>query len=99
MNRTDESPDSSLEVRYLKWGQSGNTWYPMRIEFYKNDNLLREINVQNIKINPSFSKDLFDIDYLKSINQTAVPVVSKQSESKELDEVQKTIEEFKKIYE
>ena len=99
MSRTDESTDSSLEVRYLNWGQSDNTWYPMRIEFYKNDILLREINVLNIKMNPSFSKDLFDIEYLKSNYQTAAPIVPKQSEYKELDEVQKTIEEFKKIYE
>ena len=98
-SRTGESPDSSLEVRYLKWGQSGKTWYPMRIEFYKNDILLREINVKSIKMNPSFSKDLFDIEYLKSIYQTAAPVVPDQNESEELNEVQKTIEEFKKIYE
>ena len=55
--------------------------------------------MQNIKMNPSFSKDLFDIEHLKSIYQTAAPVVPDQSESKELNEVQKTIEEFKKIYE
>ena len=47
----------------------------------------------------SFSKDLFDIEYLKSIYKTAAPVVPDQSESEELNEVQKTIEEFKKIYE
>lgn len=99
MSETGESPDNSLEVRYLKWGQSGKTWYPMRIVFYKNDILLREINVQNIKMNPSFSKDLFDIEYLKSIYKTASPVVPDHNESKELIEVQKTIEEFKKIYE
>ncbi len=99
MSRTGESSDDSLEVRYLKWGKSGKTWYPMRIKFYKNDILVREINVQNIKVNPSFSKDLFDIEYLKSIYKPAAPAVPDQSESEELDEVQKTIEEFKKIYE
>jgi len=99
MSRTGESTDDSLEVRYLKWGKSGKTWYPMRIKFYKNDILVREINVQNIKVNPSFSKDLFDIEYIKSIYKPAAPAVPDQSESEELDEVQKTIEEFKKIYE
>ncbi|UCD30987.1 MAG: hypothetical protein JSV38_09190, partial [Desulfobacterales bacterium] len=39
----------SLEVRYLEWREVESTWYPMRIEFFRNHVLYREILVQNIR--------------------------------------------------
>ncbi len=44
----------NLEVLYLDWKKLNKTWYPMRIEFFSNGNLVREIHVQDIKVNPSF---------------------------------------------
>ncbi|MBW2598315.1 MAG: hypothetical protein JRC55_06905, partial [Deltaproteobacteria bacterium] len=60
-SKDGKSRENSLEVRYLEWQKVKNTWYPMRIEFFMADILVREIHVQNIKVNPSFSKKLFDI--------------------------------------
>ena len=89
----------NLEVLYLNWKKLNQIWYPMRIEFFSNGSLVREIHVQNIKVNPSFQADLFDIQQLKSLYPQDVPVEPKNGGKEELDEVQKTIEEFKKVYE
>jgi len=70
----------------------------MRIEFFSNGNLVREIHVQDIKVNPSFPDDLFDIEKLASLYPKDAPIEPKNGDKEELDEVQKTIEEFKKIY-
>jgi outer membrane lipoprotein-sorting protein len=92
--------EQRLEVRYLEWQNLEKTWYPMRIEFIADGNLVREIHVENIKVNPSFSKKLFDIEHLKSrhprVESTASPV---QDTKESTNEIQKTIEDFKKIYE
>ena len=96
----------SLEVRYFKWRKISKIWYPMHIEFYQDDNLIRMIEVDEIKVDPGFSAALFDINRLKSTYPKDTPKdtmdsqgLSKQRQPGELSEVQKMIEEFKKIYE
>lgn len=88
----------NLEVLYLNWKKLNHTWYPMHIEFLSNGNLVREIHVQNIKVNPAFKADVFDIQKLKSLYPKEAPAESKNGSKEQVDEVQKTIEEFKKIY-
>ncbi|MBU0698906.1 MAG: hypothetical protein KKE59_05725 [Proteobacteria bacterium] len=97
--KVDKNREDSLEVRYFDWQQSNKTWYPMRIEFYKNDILVREIKVHSVETAPSFPESLFDIDRLKSTYRPDITMLPDQGDKKELDEVKKTIEEFKKIYE
>jgi hypothetical protein len=88
----------SLEIRYLEWWKKGKTWYPRRIEFYQNEILMREIQVDNIIVDPYFSERLFDIGHLESIYLPESPVKDPQK-SEGLSEVQDTIDEFKKKYE
>jgi outer membrane lipoprotein-sorting protein len=92
------NPTQNLEVLYLDWKKLNQIWYPMRIEFFSNGNLVREIHVQDIKVNPPFRADIFDIQQLKSRYPQDAPIEPKNDDKEELDEVQKTIEEFKKIY-
>ncbi len=96
---TTKKSGERLEVRYFEWHKADNTWYPMRIQFYRNDGLIREIIVQNIVINPSFSDTLFDIEHLRSIYPPVSDVPADQVKKEGMAEVQKTIEDFKKIYE
>jgi outer membrane lipoprotein-sorting protein len=98
-SKDGKSRENSLEVRYVQWQKVQNTWYPMRIEFFMAGILVREIHVQNIKANPSFSKKLFDIKHLKSLYPQGPPAEQEQKNKKDLNEVQKTIEDFKKLYE
>ena len=99
IGKSAENSEDALEVRYLDWLPLNKRWYPMRIEFYRDDILVREIKVQNIDTKPIFPKDLFDIDHLKSIYLPDASKRAEQGAEKDLNEVQKTIEEFKKIYE
>jgi len=88
-----------LEIRYYKWRKISKIWYPMHIEFYQDDSLIRMIEVDEIKVDPGISAGLFDINRLKSTYPKDTQVPLKQHQSGELSEVQKMIEEFKKIYE
>jgi outer membrane lipoprotein-sorting protein len=98
-SKAGQSRENSIEVRYVEWQKVHHTWYPMRIEFFMAGILVREIHVQNIKVNPSFSKKLFDIKHLKSLYPQGPPAEQEQENKKDLNEVQKTIEDFKKLYE
>lgn len=92
----------SLEIRYFKWRKIRKIWYPMQIKFYQDDNLIRMIEVDEIKVDPGFSATLFNINHLKSTYPKGTKDsqgLSKQRQPGELSEVQKMIEEFKKIYE
>ena len=93
-----ENDSASLEIRYLEWWKKGKTWYPRRIEFYHDEILIREIQVDNIIVNPYFSEGLFDIGHLESIYRSKSPS-TEQQKSEGITEVQKTIDEFKKKYE
>ena len=88
-----------LEIRYSNWQQIGKLSYPMLIEFIQDDMIVRAIEVDDYQINPSFSKDVFDIARLRSEYRQSFPTSDPAHESEGLSEVQKTIEEFKKIFE
>ena len=95
---SDAAHKDSMELRYNKWRNIDNTWYPMHIECYQNDFLAREIIADDIKINLIFQKNLFDIKELQSIYLQSSRVTPKQPESDGLSEINKTIEKFKKLY-
>jgi len=94
-----ENQNDALEVRYLKWQKWSNTYYPMQITFYQGGNLIREINVQDVRVNPTFDDTYFDISYQKSQYQSNQNEAPLPDETEEQNDVQKTIEDFKKIYE
>jgi hypothetical protein len=88
-----------LEIRYSNWQKIGKISYPMLIEFIQNGQIVRVIEVENYKINPSFSREIFDIARLRSEYRQSFRTPDPAHESEGLSEVQKTIEEFKKIFE
>ena len=98
-----ESPYSNrtgfLEIRYSNWQQIGKISYPMQTEFIQDGVTVRVIEVDDYQINPNFSKDVFDIARLKLEYRERVGTTGREGEREGLSEVQKTIEEFKKIIE
>jgi hypothetical protein len=88
-----------LEIRYSNWQQIGKMSYPMQIEFIQDGLTVRTIEVDDYRINPGFSKEIFDIARLKLEyrQSTTTPAPSRDSEG--LSEVQKTIEDFRRIFE
>jgi len=87
------------EIRYENWKQANKVWYPMHIEFYQNDILMREIHVDKIKKSPSFSEEIFDIEHLKTLYLNFRSMELNQDASQELSDIQKIIKKFKKLYE
>jgi outer membrane lipoprotein-sorting protein len=89
----------ALEVRYDNWRKLSSIWYPERIEFYQGDRLLRRMQVQRTRVNPQFSKRLFDVAYLKSIYPYAAAPPPAQGESGGNNDIQRTIDRFRKLFE
>ena len=88
-----------LEIRYSRWQEISKIWYPMRIEFMQDGKIVRAIEVNNYQIDPHFAKDVFDIARIKLEYRQSAATTSRPAENEGLSEVQKTIEEFKKIFE
>lgn len=88
-----------LEVRYLNWWKSGQSRYPSRIEFYQDGKLVRVNQVKNFREGDVFSADLFDIDQLRANYPQAPAQPLVPGEPEERSEVQKTIDEFKRVLE
>ncbi len=95
---TGKTENDDLEIRYGKWSKKGNLRYPGHIGFYQNDLLLREIDVNQIQVDPRFSEKLFDIKHLRSIHSGETVFGQGKGDALEDSEIKKTIEEFKKIY-
>ncbi len=89
----------SLEVRYRRWHKVDKTYYPKTIEFYQGDSLVRSIEADEIRVNPTFPDSLFDITHLKSVNQPATPVEADRLDPGEVDEIQQSLEDFRRILE
>ena len=99
MGKDTESYLDALEVRYLGWRQVQNNWYPMNIQFYQNDFLFREIMGDAVKLDVSFPEKTFDIEHLKSIYKPVTAILPEKGAAEGIGEVQKTIEDFNKIFE
>ena len=90
----------TMEIRYLDWWKFNDTfWYPMRIEFYQDHVLVREMKVQRYEVNASISRELFNIEQLRSLYPQASPVLSDTDASEPVSDVQQAIDEFSKMFE
>lgn len=98
--QNDASPSKGfLEIRYFQWKHVGKIWYPFRVEFYTGDRLLREVRVDDVTVNPGFDENLFNVDQMRSLYRRPLSSDNGTAGEEEISEVQKAIEEFKKIYE
>jgi hypothetical protein len=57
------------------------------------------MQVQRTRVNPEFSKRLFDVAYLKSIYPYAAVPPPAQGESGGKNDIQRTIDRFRKLFE
>jgi hypothetical protein len=93
---TDEAPGMAMEIRYNDWRQVNKAWYPMHIAIYKDGGIAREIRVEALRVNLSFPKGLLDTERLKIKYLQSIPERSDMSVDGELNEIEKTINEFRK---
>ncbi len=94
--------DRPVEFRYLDWRSVKGVQYPFKLEIYENEILVTSANVEKAVANPSFPAELFDIPAIKEKAAPSSPDLREPSEDsipEGLDEVRKTIEDFRKRYE
>jgi len=97
--RGDDGRRLVREVRYLDWRQVNSVWYPMHMQFFEDHTLLREIRVERMKVNQTFPKALFDVARLRVEHAVPAEEADDEAVSEELNQVQETIDEFRKKYE
>jgi len=88
----------ALEVRYELWEKTDGVYYPRQIDFLQGKRLVRRIHASEVTVNPVFQDRVFDIEHLRSLHEPATQIPVGQIEIEELDDVQKTIEDFGKIF-
>ncbi len=99
---TDESNGQRadrLEFIYRDWRKMNNVWYPMQIETTLNQKRIRMVRVKTVQKNPVLEAELFDISDMMTRYETAEEETSQPETESELDEVDRTIEEFRKKFE
>jgi outer membrane lipoprotein-sorting protein len=105
MDQTASQPEGTerIEFVYRNWRKFGDGfWYPMRIETYANQQLNRVIEVRDVQVDAAFSPELLNVSYLRSVYKTVNPVEPSQQSGTDAagaDDVQRTIDQFKKKFE
>ena len=97
VNPGDET--DRIEFRYRQWRMFGDVWYPMRIEIFDHDRLVRLIQTTDIQLDVDFSPELFDVIYLRSVYQPNAHPLETPSSKSEADDVRRAIEQFQKKFE
>ena len=87
-----------VEFFYSNWQKTSKTWYPMQISIFLDNQLFAMVDVKSIDLKSGFSSSLFDIDHIERLYPINDPG-SLDENSKQVDELDKHIEDFKKLYE
>ena len=88
-----------LEFRYLQWQKNRKLWYPMKVQCYRNDRLIREMIVEEMVMNPLIPEELFDIDQLRSRYEEADVPENETPPVEVPSDIQRTLDDFKQRYE
>ena len=85
---------------YSQWQKVDGAHYPFKIETYHNQQLIRQIEVTKVDAGAAIEAGIFDIAHLRSVSQQQVaqPDDEKPSPS-DMDEVQRTIDDFRRKFE
>jgi hypothetical protein len=93
-----EGPDK--EIQYTEYrALDKKKRYPTRILFLERDTLVKMHVLEAFEIDAYLPDELFDVAYLKTLYETMVSEPETPSASTELEEVKKSIRDFRKIFE
>ncbi len=88
------------EFIYAGWQKVDGLFYPFRIETFHNGRRIRRIRVTKVDANATIDPSSVNIAHLQTVYQMQeAPMPSDGQSSSEIDEVQRTIEAFKKKFE
>ncbi len=88
-----------VECDYTNWHRMSRTWYPMQVDIYLDSRLFAAVKVDDIALKSGFSSSLFDIAHIERLYPEKKKEPYFQDELEKTDELDKRIEEFKKLYE
>ena len=60
-----QSGEGPVEIRYRNWTFTEGMAYPMHVVMLQNHQMMQEIRVDRLQVNPVFTSDLFDIAALR----------------------------------
>lgn len=89
-------PAERMEFIYRDWQKRNGTWYPALIETYYNQRRIRLMRVKEVKPDTVFEAELFSISSLMTLYAPRTPPQTEARELPEVDEVERTIEDFRK---
>ncbi len=93
-----EKDEWIVEFFYNNWQRVSKTWYPMQISVFLDRQLFSMIHVKSFDLKAGFSKDLFDIEHIKKVYPKNEIKPFDENE-RQVEELNKQIEEFKELYE
>lgn len=97
---TSEGQEANrLEFIYRDWRKINKAWYPMQIETTLNQKRIRMVRVKTVKKDVVLDSELFNISNLMTLYESAEPEEPQPQTETELDEVERTIEDFRKKFE
>jgi outer membrane lipoprotein-sorting protein len=94
----DQEPNR-LEFIYRDWRKTNKVWYPMQIETTLNKKRIRLVRVKTVQKDVVLDAELFNISSLTTRYESVEPEDPQPQTESELDEVERTIEDFRKKFE
>jgi len=99
VDRETDSTDNRLDIVYRNWEKLQSGWFPMQVQFYMGDRLVREIRVASLRLNPSIPAETMDPEVLKASVAASAPETPREQKQKAVDAVQKGVQDFQKKFE
>ena len=88
----------TAEFFYSNWQRTSKTWYPMQVSIFLDNQLVAMIHTKTIELTSVFPLNLFDIEYIERLYPENLPD-SFNDNIRQVDELDKRMEDFKKLYE
>ncbi|MFH2066078.1 MAG: hypothetical protein ABIK15_12830 [Pseudomonadota bacterium] len=98
LDQSDPNHEKIVEFRYLNWMKTEKKWYPMRIETYIDNNLIRTADALSVRLNSGFDDHFFNIKHLQTIYPPATPAPYEKNQTDDLEDVQQSIENLKRRF-
>lgn len=93
-----EKNDWIVQCLYSRWEKISKTWYPMHVSIFVDGQLFASIDVTDIVLQSDFPLSQFDIDQIFRMYPEYNPDMVNE-EAQQVKELEKHIEDFKKLYE
>lgn len=94
-----DSTGNRLEMVYRGWKKLQSGWFPTQIQFYLDDNLVREIRVARLRLNPSIPSAIMDPEALKASVAAGAPETPEDQKQQAVEAVQQGFQDFQKKFE